>query len=172
VLLGGRVAHAFGTEDLLNGPFHHEVITEEAAKAVEFKGELSSETSGNAARTEALHTLGWNADYIDSYLYSPYWWAADAGLDRFKVSLSTSHELERLHFDDLFSSDQVHHTWRRYTTGTMAGLLWAANRYKNGDTSAIHAAQNIVSVSLHAMQDFYSHSNWVDDPGAAQGHIL
>lgn len=164
VLLGSRAAHAFGAEDLLNGPFHHEVITETAAEKAGFKGQRHDQTSGDPARTEALDTLGWSADYIDSYLYSPLWWAADAGLDRFKVSISTSPELERLHFDDLFSSDQVHHMWRRYATGTMAGLLWAANRYKSGDASAVHAAQNIVSVSLHAMQDFYSHSNWVDDP--------
>lgn len=47
--------------------------------------------------------------------------------------------------------------WRRYTTGAMAGLIWAKEQ------NNVHAAQNIVGVSLHAMQDFYAHSNWIDD---------
>lgn len=138
-----RQAQAFAGEDPLNGlPWHHEDITEKAAKAAGFSD-------------GAADSLGWHADYIDSYLYNPLWWAK-GGMHRLKSSLATGRELEKMHFDDLFARDRVDHTWRRYLSGTIAGLIWAR---ENNDVSA---AQNIVGVSLHAVQDFYSHSNWVD----------
>lgn len=137
-------SHAFGGEDPLMGrPWHHEDISEKAAAQAGFS-------------TEAADSIAWHADYVDSYLYNPLWWAP-GGITRFKAALSTGDELEKVHFDDLFSSDQVRYMWRRYTSGTVAGLLWAKER---GDVAA---AQNIVGVSLHAIQDFYSHSNWVDN---------
>jgi hypothetical protein len=49
--------------------------------------------------------------------------------------------------------------WRRIASGSFAGLVWAAEQPNGGDVAA---AQNILGVSLHAMQDFYSHSSWVD----------
>ncbi|MDQ4040074.1 MAG: hypothetical protein M3313_17430 [Actinomycetota bacterium] len=70
----------------------------------------------------------------------------------------THESLIKVHFDDLTSFRQVSSMWDRYLGGTVAGLLWAAER---GDVSA---ARHIVGVGLHAAQDFYSHSNWVDDP--------
>lgn len=73
-----------------------------------FEGALRDETSLDPARTDALNTLGWHADYIDSYLYSPLWWAQGwPNITRFKSSLATSSELEKLHFDDLFTTEQV-----------------------------------------------------------------
>ncbi|MES2460500.1 MAG: hypothetical protein V4671_07940, partial [Armatimonadota bacterium] len=50
----------------------------------------------------------------------------------------------------------------RYVSGTMAGLIWAREH------DDVAAAQNIIGVSLHALQDFYSHSNWVDAPARRQ----
>lgn len=136
---------AFGGEDPLNGhPWHHQEISELGMKDAGFDNEAVRET------------IGWHADYVDSYLYNPLWWAK-GGLGRFRMALAMQDELEKVHFDDLFSSDQVRYMWRRYVSGTVAGLLWA--RDNNND---IRAAQNILGVSLHAIQDFYSHSNWVD----------
>ena len=147
-------AYAFSGEDPLNGnPWHHEVLTEDAAKAD--KGDIKPFSVG------AADTVAWHADYIDSYLYNPLWWLK-GGMDRFKASMATAPELEKLHFDDLFSADQARFMWRRYLSGTLAGLLWA--KEQNGGQGDAAQAQNIVGVSLHAIQDFYSHSNWVDDP--------
>ncbi len=137
---------AFSGEDILLGnPWYHQVLTERAARACGFT-------------EQAADTLKWHADYIDSYAYNPLWWAR-GGVDRLKVSLATYDELAKLHFDDLFSTAQVEANWRRILAGTLLGLLWAK---ENNDVSA---AQNILGVSLHAIQDFYAHSNWVDDPG-------
>lgn len=143
-------AKAFSGEDPLcedefpDCIWYHEVLTEAAAKEVGFSD-------------EALQELAWHADYIDSYNYNPLWWVR-GGLDRYKVALATGEELEKLHFDDLFSTEHVQLAWRRYLTGTIAGLVWAQEH------DDVAAARNIVGVSLHAIQDFYSHSNWVDDP--------
>lgn len=105
--------------------------------------------------------VAWNADYIDSYLYNPIWWV-QGGLSRYKISLATYDELAKLHFDDHTSVSQLSKTWNRYASGALAGLLWAK---ENND---INAARNIVGVSLHAMQDFYAHSTWVDAPNRRQ----
>jgi hypothetical protein len=140
-----RPGIAFSGDDLLHGsPWYHEEITETAAKAAGFS-------------LEASDALGWHADYVDSYAYNPFWWVL-GGLDRLKVNLATKGELAKVHFDDLFSGDSVRYTYRRYFTGTIAGLIWASER------NDVSAARNIVGISLHAVQDFYSHSNWVDAP--------
>ncbi|HEX8463633.1 MAG TPA: hypothetical protein VF627_03360 [Abditibacterium sp.] len=160
-------AHAFGGEDLLEGPFHHEEITEKAAMAA--KWSFHAQTPGSQGKTlkfqpkeeefKAAEVVAWHADFVDSYLYNPLWWAKSipqTGLRRAKAALASQKQLEAVHFDDLFDSQKVNHTWRRYTSGAMAGLIDA---WKRND---VPAAQNIVGVSLHAMQDFYTHSNWID----------
>jgi hypothetical protein len=135
----------FGGEDpVLGNPWHHEVITREAAENVGFSEAAADE-------------LAWHADYVDSYLYNPLWWLP-GGLSRLKASLASGPMLMNLHFDDLFAPIQVHTMWRRYTSGTLAGLVWA---FQNNDVAA---ARNVVGASLHAVQDFYSHSNWLDEP--------
>ncbi len=149
-------ASAFSGEDILCGnPWYHQVLTEEAACACGFS-------------EAAISTLKWHADYIDSYAYNPLWWAA-GGLSRLKVSLATYDELAKLHFDDLFFTAQVEANWRRILAGTLLGLLWAKERWLKAQNDAekrdaVSAAQNILGVSLHAIQDFYAHSNWVDTP--------
>ncbi|MDQ3813371.1 MAG: hypothetical protein M3347_05415, partial [Armatimonadota bacterium] len=158
VLLAAQApALAFSGEDPLYGkPWHHAQITHEAAAKVGFDS-IPNWNEEHTANDRAAEVLAWHADYIDSYLYNPIWWAR-GGLDRYKVSLSTYDELAKLHFDDLFSGDHVRRVWPRYLTGTVAGLLWAK---EHDDVSA---ARNILAVSLHAIQDFYSHSSWVDVP--------
>jgi hypothetical protein len=163
---------AFGGEDpVLGNPWHHEAISRDAAKAAgfTFNPRIDSEPAPipglatafkpDPRRTgdRAAEAIAWHADYVDSYLYNPLWWAP-GGIGRFKVALATAPELEKVHFDDLFDANKVRYMWRRYVSGTMAGLKWAR------DHDDVAAAQNIVGVSLHALQDFYSHSNWIDDP--------
>lgn len=77
--------------------------------------------------------------------------------------MSSQADLVKVHFDDLFDTESVLATWRRYLSGTVAGLLWIANE----DTSIkrkVSMAHNVEGVSLHAIQDYYSHSNWINDP--------
>jgi hypothetical protein len=152
-LLPMGAAHAFSGEDPVFGnPWHHEQLSSEAAKAAGF-----SDIRTASAGTSAAASIAWHADYVDSYLYNPMWWV-EGGLPRFRVALMTQSELEKLHFDDLFSAPKVHDAWKRYALGTFAGLMWAKEK------NDVAAAQNIIGASLHAVQDFYSHSNWIDQP--------
>jgi len=140
----------FGGEDPVIGqPWHHEQITKEAAAAAGWS------TLGGDASPVAC--LAWHCDYVDSYNYNPLWWAG-GGWSRFHVALLHKSELDKLHFDDMTSTQQIAVMWNRYLGGTVAGLLWAVGR------NDVPAARNIVGACLHALQDFYSHSNWVDVP--------
>jgi hypothetical protein len=138
-------ASPFGGEDLINGnPWHHEAISEDALRAQGFSA-------------AALDEIAWHSDYVDSYLYNPLWWIP-GGLSRFKVAMASFDELSKVHFDDNFSAPHVRRTWRRYLSGTLAGLVWAAQQ------NDVSAARNILGISLHAVEDFFSHSNWIDAP--------
>ena len=53
--------------------------------------------------------------------------------------------------------------WRRYLSGTAAGLIWLGGDVSQPIDRRVAMAQNLVGTSLHAIQDFYSHSNWIDD---------
>lgn len=141
----------FGGEDPFadegTGGWHHEEITQEAAVAAGWAPQAADE-------------LAWHADFLDSYLYNPLWWVK-GGVDRLKVSLSTRDMMKNLHFDDLSSVEQIDRMWTRYTSGALAGLVWAAQLDGRREVSA---GRNVVGVALHAIQDFYSHTNWIDDP--------
>jgi hypothetical protein len=150
-VLFARMSPMFGGEDPLasagSGKWHHEELTKAAAHAAGWQAEAAEE-------------LAFAADYLDSYLYNPLWWIR-GGVTRLKASLSTRDELKDLHFDDLTSTARIDTMWRRYTSGAVAGLLWASEQGPGGNVAA---ARNVVGASLHAIQDFYSHSNWIDDP--------
>lgn len=47
---------------------------------------------------------------------------------------------------------------RRYLSGTLDGLIYAES------IGNVAMAHHIIGVSLHAIEDFYSHSNWIDEP--------
>jgi hypothetical protein len=143
--LSPLVSAAFGGEDPAFGkPWHHEVITKEAAGALGWTG-------------GAYQELAWHADWVDGYLYNPVFWA-QGGLDRLKASMIAKDELVKLHFDDLRTTASVQAAFEQMAGGTLVGLQWAA---ENDD---LRAARCIAGISTHAMQDFFAHSNWIDDP--------
>lgn len=138
-------AGAFGGEDVVDGkPWHHEHITKLALNGYLGFSEQSAES------------IAWHADYLDAYQYNPLWWVQGKP-QRIKAALAQYKEMSKLHFDDVLTTDGVRQTWRRYAAGTLVGIYWAS--LKND----IVAAHNVLGVSVHAVQDFYSHSNWVDN---------
>lgn len=73
-------------------------------------------------------------------------------------------QFDKLHFDDLPTDDAVRAQWRALVANTR-GATEAAARAE--DPEAILA---LLGMSVHAVQDFYSHSNWVElHPRAAAG---
>jgi hypothetical protein len=159
VLLAPKAAFGFGGEDVIKGnPWHHEDITKRGlTKNDRYEGAGFSPAAASA--------IAWHADYIDSYLYNPLFWTegivGDKSLARLDAALAGYADLAKLHFDDTFDTGGLRANWQRYSAGTLAGLYWASLQGANGD---LGAGQNILGVSFHAVQDFYSHSNWVDDP--------
>ncbi len=155
VLAAPLSAHGFSGEDPLGsgaeGPkgvknWYHQALTFNAATQVGFQPHVA-------------YRLAWHADYIDSYLYNYLFWAQGfPKTKRANRALANRPELEKLHFDDLTSNREVDVTWSRYLLGTLAGMLWAQER------NDLEAARNMLAISMHAVQDFYSHSNWVDKP--------
>jgi hypothetical protein len=76
-------------------------------------------------------------------------------------------ELARLHFDSLTSTAQIRNLWTRLARNTQAAVQSA--------TASVHSAPDaqarynrlvslavLIGASLHPVQDFYSHSNWVE----------
>ncbi len=65
-------------------------------------------------------------------------------------------DVEKLHFDNLFTTDQIRNYWGWLTVNTRSAVQQAA---KEKDTLKL---LTLLGVSLHAVQDFYSHSNWIE----------
>lgn len=146
-------AFGFSGEDLTDGnPWHHEDITKRALAGDEPRYE------GAGFSAKAAESIAWHADYVDSYAYNPLWWLQGSDA-RINAVLVGRPEFAKLHFDDVFSTGGVLGTWERYAAGTLVGLYWASLRDASGDLTA---GQNVLGASLHAVQDFYSHSNWID----------
>ncbi|MEM9054336.1 MAG: hypothetical protein AAGB16_03335, partial [Pseudomonadota bacterium] len=156
-------ANAFGGEDIAQGkPWHHENITLRA---------LTKPTGDDAKIYDpevifsgsAAQAIAWHADNIDSYLYNPYFWAKGffnaSSNDRTTAALVGFKDLAKLHFDDTFSTGGITANWERYGMGTLIGLVWASELETAEERVA--AGHHILGVSFHAIQDFYSHSNWV-----------
>lgn len=186
-LVGSRLW--FGGEDPVRGrPWYHEMLTWQAARDADWStGEpdgarfdfgspvidaldpAAAEAAvpveaGRPEQSSAAAALAWHADYLDSYLYNPLWWAT-GGLGRFRTAVLHRAELVKMHFDDLTSTRQVAATWDRVEQGTIAALLWLGSRRERLEPSdGVALARHVVGAGLHATQDFYSHSNWVDEP--------
>ncbi|MHB8637041.1 MAG: hypothetical protein ACYC96_11290 [Fimbriimonadaceae bacterium] len=74
-------------------------------------------------------------------------------------------DVARLHFDALTSEAQVEHQWKTLEANTVAALKkWSSDpSVKPGFRATV--LLTIVGSSLHAVQDFYSHSNWLKVSG-------
>jgi hypothetical protein len=68
-------------------------------------------------------------------------------------------ELAWLHFDDLGSSADVRSYWGTLANNTKAAVEQAAREHNKLKVLAL------LGMSLHAVQDFYTHSNWVEVRG-------
>src|SRR5687767_5105883 len=182
-LVGTGGALGFGGEDVVDGsPWHHEDTTIRALYGPVWFVQSGFPATSDCPRSprdivggpdyeaagfsiEAACSVAWHADFIDAYLYNPVWWA-QGGFSRFKAAMVGHPELVKLHFDDTFTTNGIRANWERYGAGTLIGLYWASLR---GDVAAAH---NLLGVSVHAVQDFYAHSNWADDPARRCGTWL
>jgi hypothetical protein len=108
---------------------HHSDLTKEALQDQGF-GETAIQT---------VQVQNWLVDYFSS---SP--------------TSSIEGDVAKLHFDNLFTTEQIRNYWGRLTVNTRSAVQQAA---REKDTLKL---LTILGISLHAVQDFYSHSNWVE----------
>lgn len=140
-----RVMNLFGGEDPAAGrPWYHQMITRLVAKKAGWDARVSTRrTPLTTTRTAGLRPASCpgTRTSLTSYLYNPLF-AAAGGLGRFRAALFAHAEMVKVYFDDLTSTAQINLMWRRYLGGTVAGLLWAADR------DDVVAARHIVGVGL------------------------
>lgn len=168
VLSFASFSNGFGGEILLSSnwrDWHHNALTRTAAEQAGFLriAKLVENPTEDAIDSAAAE-IGWHASFLDSYAYNPLYWAM-RGPKGYTTAVALHSELIKLHYDDTNSTPQLRQTIFRYTTGTLAGLLWAKQIYDGGEKlRGIAVARHILGCSLHATQDMYSHSNWIDAP--------
>jgi hypothetical protein len=77
-------------------------------------------------------------------------------------SLKREESFDYLHFDYLTTAEMIEQQWYRLERNTQDALrkYHASRSVKQGFRKIV--LFNILGASLHAVQDFYSHSNWVD----------
>jgi len=80
-------------------------------------------------------------------------------------------DVARLHFDALTSTAQVEQQWKTLEANTVAALVkWAADpSVKAGYRPVV--LMTALGASLHAVQDFYSHSNWLKKAKSVGGVV-
>jgi catechol 2,3-dioxygenase-like lactoylglutathione lyase family enzyme len=70
-------------------------------------------------------------------------------------------QLDKLHFDDLFSPNDI----RAYWWNLVANTNTAVGKAEQDDD--VLEFLTVLGMSLHVVQDFYSHSNWIDQNGVS-----
>jgi hypothetical protein len=76
-------------------------------------------------------------------------------------------QLAHAHFDNLTSPTQIRNVWNRLTLNTQSGIVEAVNGVRSASGAAERYRRKVflallIGASLHPVQDFYSHSNWVE----------
>jgi PLAT/LH2 domain-containing protein/CARDB protein len=122
----------------------------------------------------------WFVDYYTNPDKNPYSGHANALIGVTRLGLAREswpnfwvEAARRLHFDferrtlamaDLSKTEGIEREWQRLMWTTRYRQLHFAAQ-KNDPLQVLA----IVGMTLHAVQDFYSHSNWVEDPGPENG---
>jgi hypothetical protein len=79
-----------------------------------------------------------------------------------KALFSSDHSYDFLHFDAIYTTADIEKNWQLIFENTKAALKqFAASSSVDRDYRQI-VLFNILGASLHIIQDFYSHSNWVN----------
>ncbi len=118
---------------------HHSDLTREAVADLGF-----SDTA-----IQVMQVENWLVDYYSN---------REAGVDD---SIKT--DCDKLHSDNLFNEASVKNYWDRFNTNAEAAFSEAA---RNKNPRQVLA---LLGMSLHTVQDFYSHSNWAELQGTPAG---
>jgi len=139
---------------------------------------LTSEGFGRAGANVGM-VNNWLVDYYTNPDKNPYSGHASfligvtrLGLDRENWLNQWVEGARRMHFDaekrqvempDLSNTAGVDREWRRLMFLTRKWVRYAGQR------NDPYAVMSVLGISVHAVQDFYTHSNWVEDPSSEDG---
>jgi hypothetical protein len=142
-LLRPTLAALFATAILQPAPAiacdtgHHNDLTRTALQRAGF-----SDTSIKAVQLE-----NWLVDYYSQY---------PSVIRDLTIRRKIREQMERLHFDNIFSLDLLQSYWARLAMNTRDAVRKAV-----ADQDVLQFL-TVMGQSLHAVQDFYAHSNWVE----------
>jgi len=114
----------------------HANITEDSLRRAGF----------NRAAADAVQVENWLTDY---YTSTP------------TIGSGPKCDLEKLHFDGVFSNADIAAYWT-----TLAANTKAAAQQAERDNDVVEF-YTVLGMSLHVVQDYYTHSNWVEQNGAS-----
>ena len=107
-----------------------------------------------SATIDALSWAGFNRPAADAVQVSN--WLTDYYTSSPTRPEGSQCDLEKLHFDDVFTVDAISKYWATLAANTKTAVQQAEH---NNDAVEFYTA---LGMSLHVVQDFYSHSNWVE----------
>ena len=133
---------------------HHADLTYEA---------LQSEGFGPSA-IQVVQVENWLTDYYSGPMGKVPFLRADLGKLTAEFA-AIEPEVAKLHFDNLQDTEQVRNSWGWLTSNTKAAVQDAARR-----NDVLHGLA-LIGLSIHAVQDFYTHSNWVEAINGTSGNV-
>ncbi len=101
----------------------------------------------NRSAADTVQVENWLTDY--------YTWSPTLG------SRAAQCDIEKLHFDDVFSTADVGNYWSTLLANTKDAVK-AAEQHND-----VVEFYTVLGMSLHMVQDFYAYSNWVEQTGAS-----
>jgi hypothetical protein len=123
------------------------------------------------ATRHAMEDNGFSADarlvaqlenYITDMFAGVYSESEDHGDLLNKIGLASDPAYDYMHFDAVLNEVDMEHNWAKLQKNTLAALAkYDANKSMPASFRKI-AMLTIIGASLHPVQDFYSHSNWVN----------
>ncbi|HEY0381011.1 MAG TPA: HET-C-related protein [Candidatus Elarobacter sp.] len=108
---------------------------------------------------DALARLGFNRAAADAVQVEN--WLTDYYTSTPTIGSGAKCQLEKLHFDDVFSNADVAAYWTTLAANTQAAAQQAES---HNDVVELYT---VLGMSLHVVQDFYTHSNWVELNGTS-----
>jgi len=116
------------------------------------------DTGPHASLTEdVMRTLGFSGAAADATQVEN--WLTDYYTSTPTIGSGPQCQLEKLHFDDVFSNAAIASYWANLAANTKAA---AQKAEQDNDVVEFLA---VMGMSLHVVQDFYSHSDWVEAHG-------
>lgn len=150
--VGARDVNAFGLECWTDGtPYHYNLTWDTLWNGKNEDG------SWIALSWSAAKAIAWQNDAFDYYDNNPFMYAQTRDFMETGSPARGSAPWTSGHFDDCHGDADVWNQWNRYLWGAYYGILWAAER------NDPFIATGVLGHMFHAIEDFFSHSNWVNN---------